>query len=38
MEEGVDGAFREVRARNALDWDELLPRLREGGRYHVETY
>jgi benzoyl-CoA 2,3-dioxygenase component A len=38
MEQGVDAAFREVCAQNDLDWDQLLPRLREHGRYHVETY
>ena len=38
MEAGVDAAFRDVCDRHALDWDELLPRLREAARYHVETY
>ncbi len=38
MELGVDAAFRDVCADHGLDWGQLLPRLREGGRYHVETY
>jgi benzoyl-CoA 2,3-dioxygenase component A len=38
MEQGVDAAFREVCARSGMDWDTLLPHLRENGRYHVETY
>jgi benzoyl-CoA 2,3-dioxygenase component A len=38
MEQGVDAAFRDVCGRYGMGWDELLPRLRESGRYHVETY
>ena len=38
MEQGVDAAFREVCRNGGLDWDDLLIRLRENGRYHVETY
>jgi benzoyl-CoA 2,3-dioxygenase component A len=38
MELGVDAAFAEVCREHGLDWQELLPRLRQGGRYHVETY
>jgi len=38
MEAGVDAAFGEVCAAHGLSWSELLPRLRESGRYHVETY
>jgi benzoyl-CoA 2,3-dioxygenase component A len=38
MEQGVDAAFREVCRKSGSHWDELLIRLREGGRYHVETY
>ncbi|MDB6090680.1 MAG: Benzoyl-CoA oxygenase BoxA [Gammaproteobacteria bacterium] len=38
MEQGVDAAFREVCARHEMSWDSVLPRLRETGRYHVETY
>ncbi len=38
MEQGVDLAFRSVCAAHGMDWSTLLPRLRENGRYHVETY
>ena len=38
MEEGVAEAFREVCRQHAMNWDELLPALREQGRYHLETY
>ena len=38
MEDGVAQAFRDVCARHAMDWDAMLPRLRERGRYHLETY
>jgi len=38
MELGVDAAFTEVCREHGLDWQELLPRLRQSGRYHVETY
>lgn len=38
MEQGVDAALRDVCSRNGVIWDTLLERLRENGRYHVETY
>ncbi len=38
MEEGVNEALREVCRRHALDWDALLPAMRNSGRYHLETY
>ena len=38
MEHGVDAAFREVCSQHGMNWDALLPQLRETGRYHVETY
>ncbi len=38
MEEGVEVAFRDIAAGAGLDWAALKPRLRETGRYHVETY
>jgi benzoyl-CoA 2,3-epoxidase subunit A len=38
MEAGVDEAFRHVCTEHGMNWDTLLPRLREQGRYHVETY
>jgi len=38
MEEGVNEAFRDVCRQHDLDWDTMLPSLREKGRYHLETY
>ena len=38
METGVDESFAEICKRSDLDWDALKPRMREEGRYHVETY
>ncbi|MCL4744627.1 MAG: benzoyl-CoA 2,3-epoxidase subunit BoxA [Burkholderiaceae bacterium] len=38
METGVDEAFRDICREHGLSWSELLPTLREQGRYHVETY
>jgi len=38
MEAGVADAFRDVCLRHAMDWETLLPALRESGRYHLETY
>ncbi|MFO1413054.1 MAG: benzoyl-CoA 2,3-epoxidase subunit BoxA [Burkholderiales bacterium] len=38
MEEGVTEAFRDVCRARGQDWDALLPKLREQGRYHLETY
>ncbi|MCC7325942.1 MAG: benzoyl-CoA 2,3-epoxidase subunit BoxA [Burkholderiales bacterium] len=38
MEEGVAQAFRDVCRRHGNDWDAMLPRLREQGRFHLETY
>jgi benzoyl-CoA 2,3-dioxygenase component A len=38
MEDGVTEAFRDICAGHAMDWDALLPSLREVGRFHVETY
>jgi len=38
MEAGVQEALAEICAGHGMDWDELLPRLRESGRFHVETY
>jgi benzoyl-CoA 2,3-dioxygenase component A len=38
MEVGVDAAFAAVCHEHGLDWQQLLPRLRQAGRYHVETY
>jgi benzoyl-CoA 2,3-dioxygenase component A len=38
MEEGVTEAFRDACRAHGGDWDALLPRMREQGRYHLETY
>jgi benzoyl-CoA 2,3-dioxygenase component A len=38
MESGVAQAFRDVCLQNEMDWDALLPKLRDQGRYHLETY
>ena len=38
MEHGVTEAFRDLCRARGLDWDALLPRLRESGRFHLETY
>ena len=38
MEEGVSEAFRDVCRKHRLDWSEMLPALRDKGRYHLETY
>jgi benzoyl-CoA 2,3-dioxygenase component A len=38
MEDGVKEAMRDVCRTRGLDWDALLPRLREAGRFHLETY
>jgi benzoyl-CoA 2,3-dioxygenase component A len=38
MEHGVTEALRDLCRTRNLDWDTLLPRLREAGRFHLETY
>ena len=38
METGVAEAFRDVCDRHAMNWETLLPALRQSGRYHLETY
>jgi len=38
MESGVDDAFADVCRQAAIDWAAVKPAMREGGRYHVETY
>ncbi len=38
MEAGVDEAFADICRNVGLDWQQLKPRLRDEGRYHVETY
>ncbi len=38
MESGVDEAFADACRSAAIDWAALKPKMRESGRYHVETY
>lgn len=38
MEQGVDAAFDDICRGVGLPWTELRGRMRESGRYHVETY
>ena len=38
MEEGVDRAFTDIAEAMGQSWISLRDRMREGGRYHVETY
>ena len=38
MEDGVNEALSAVCESHGLQWAELRARLRESGRYHVETY
>jgi len=38
MEHGVEGSFRDICGEHGGDWSEIRARMRETGRYHVETY
>jgi benzoyl-CoA 2,3-dioxygenase component A len=38
MEEGVERSFAEICAAHGLDWTSCRARMREAGRFHVETY
>jgi len=38
METGVDEAFADICRTANLNWQEIKERMRETGRYHVETY
>ena len=38
MEDGVEGAFTDIAAGFGQNWHELRDKMREDGRYHVETY
>ena len=38
MEQGVDSALDDICRSNGVAWAELRGKMREGGRYHVETY
>jgi benzoyl-CoA 2,3-epoxidase subunit A len=38
MESGVEEAFADIARGAGLEWERLRAAMREGGRYHVETY
>ena len=38
MEAGVEAAFADIASQAGHDWSSLKDRMREAGRYHVETY
>jgi benzoyl-CoA 2,3-dioxygenase component A len=38
MEQGVEQSFAEICAAHGLDWTSCRARMREAGRFHVETY
>jgi benzoyl-CoA 2,3-dioxygenase component A len=38
MEAGVEASFADICAGRGLDWTALRAKMRETGRYHVETY
>lgn len=38
MEHGVEAALSDIARGVGLDWARLRDEMREGGRYHVETY
>jgi len=38
MENGVNLALAEICAAKGMNWEQLLPELRDSGRFHVETY
>ena len=38
MEDGVEASFRDICGEHGLDWSATRARMRETGRYHVETY
>lgn len=38
MEQGVEQAFASICAEHDLDWKACRERMREAGRFHIETY
>ena len=38
MEAGVEEALADIARKHGLDWSAIKPTMRQGGRYHVETY
>ncbi|MEO1294096.1 MAG: benzoyl-CoA oxygenase, partial [Pseudomonadota bacterium] len=38
MEPGVEAAFAEIATQSGQDWSTVKDRMRDEGRFHVETY
>ncbi len=38
MEQGVEEAFKDIARAKGMAWAEIRDRMRDEGRYHVETY
>ena len=38
MEAGVEEALADIARKHGQDWAAIKPAMRQGGRYHVETY
>jgi benzoyl-CoA 2,3-dioxygenase component A len=38
MEAGVEESFAAICREHALDWAAIRARMRDEGRFHVETY
>jgi benzoyl-CoA 2,3-dioxygenase component A len=38
LETGVEACFEEIGRQHGFDWSALRGKMREAGRYHVETY
>ncbi len=38
MEQGVEDSFAFICEKSGIDWNETRARMRDQGRYHVETY
>jgi benzoyl-CoA 2,3-dioxygenase component A len=38
MEQGVEEALADIARGESLEWKTVRDRMREEGRYHVETY
>ena len=38
MENGVEEALADIARKHGMDWSAIKPVMRQGGRYHVETY
>ena len=38
LETGIEASFAEIGRQHSIDWASLRHRMRDAGRYHVETY